>query len=186
MNRKIAAVRRQLNAGLTLVELLTTLTVGSVLLSVGVPSYQAVVENQHIQARTNLLVSHLHLARSESVKRFMRVGLCPSDDGETCADTYDWSNGWIVFVDDNLDKERQTTEPLLTVTDTTEAIKVVTSTGRRRIVYEPDGTVVGGSNATFKLCSKASSNRNRAVIISITGRPRLSKQDASNNPIVCS
>lgn len=186
MNKKIASARRRTTAGLTLVELVTTLAVGTVLLSVGVSSYQAVVDNQHLHTRINQLVSHLHLARSESVKRFERVALCPSSDGETCDDTFDWSNGWLVFVDNNRDKERQSEEQLLKKSEGTEPIEVVTSTGRRSVTYEPDGTVIGGSNATFKLCSEKVSGRNRAVIVSNTGRPRLSDKDADNRPVDCS
>lgn len=186
MKKITAPLCRRVTAGLTLVELMTTLAVGTTLLSIGVPSYQAVVENQHIQALTNELVGHLHLARSESVKRFLRVALCPSNDGESCADTYDWSGGWLVFVDENMDRERQLDELLLNKSDGTQPIKVVTTTGRRRIVYEPDGSVIGGSNATFSICSEAVRGRNRAVIVSITGRPRLSKESTSDDPIDCS
>jgi len=185
-NTSTTATHRRSTAGLTLVELMTTLAVGTILLTVGVPSYQAVIDNQHIHTRTNQLVTHLHLARSASVTRFERVALCPSADGESCDDSFDWSSGWLVFVDNNRDRQRQTDEQILRKSEVIPSVKVVTSTGRRRIVYEPDGTVTGGSNATFKLCSEKVSGRNRAVIISITGRPRLSDKDAENRPADCS
>ena len=44
-NTRTAATRRRSSAGLTLVELMTTLAVGTILLTVGVPSYQAVIDN---------------------------------------------------------------------------------------------------------------------------------------------
>ena len=65
------------------------------------------------------------------------------------------------------------------------AVRILTSTGRRRIIYQPDGTVLGGSNATFRLCGESDERHNRAVIVSLTGRARSSGTDASNQPVRC-
>jgi type IV fimbrial biogenesis protein FimT len=186
MDREIRNPRPRLSAGLTLVELLTTLAVAIVTLTVAVPGYQSLTDNQRVRAATNGLVAHLTLARSEAVKRMARVALCPSRDAASCLDGFDWSDGFIVFVDRNRDRDRQNDEPLVRIAGPAAQLQVMTSTGRRRIVYEPDGTVLGGSNATFRVCSDRSEARNRAVIISITGRPRTSDRDAAGAPVRCS
>lgn len=184
MQRNVAASRHRCG-GLTLVELITTLAVAVIILGVGVPGYRALIDGQRVNTRTNALVAHLQLARSEAVKRGDRVAMCPSPDGTSCADSFDWTDGWLVFVDLNQDRERQDTEPVLRIAEVAAPLQIVTSTGRRRVVYEPDGSVLGGSNATFRVCSPIAAERNRAVIISITGRPRVSDRDADNQPVSC-
>jgi type IV fimbrial biogenesis protein FimT len=46
-------------------------------------------------------VTALNLARSEAVKRSVRVTVCKSADGATCAAGGGYEQGWIVFVDPN-------------------------------------------------------------------------------------
>jgi type IV fimbrial biogenesis protein FimT len=185
MDREIRHTRRPRAAGLTLIELLSTIAAATVVLAVGVPSYQAMVDGQRIHARVNTLVAHLQLARSEAVKRGQRVVLCPGNQSAGCADGHDWSGGWLVFADANRDRDYQDGEALLQLGDGSAPLQLLSSPGRRRVVYQPDGSVLGGSNTTFRLCSAADAGRNRAVIISMTGRPRVSRRDASNRLVSC-
>ena len=84
--------------GFTLLELMVTLTVAGVLLSVGVPSFFDVIRNSRAAANANELVTALTIARSEAIRRGARVSICRSSDGLACGGT--WANGWIVFRDD--------------------------------------------------------------------------------------
>jgi type IV fimbrial biogenesis protein FimT len=171
--------------GFTLIELVALLAVAAVAVSIAVPSYQALIDNHRIQIATHAIVAHLQLARTEAVKSGERVALCPSNEAERCLDGFDWSAGFIVFRDLNHDHDRQSAEPLLRVHGGNRGLRVITSTGRRRVVYEPDGSVTGGSNATFRVCSESTPERNRAVIVSNTGRPRTDRRDAQNRPVEC-
>jgi type IV fimbrial biogenesis protein FimT len=83
-------VRQQ---GFTLIELLVAVTIGALLLSVGVPSYTAFVRNANQVTSTNEMVSSLHFARDLAITRNVRVTMCPSDDGATCADGAVWNEG---------------------------------------------------------------------------------------------
>lgn len=83
--------------GFTLLELMTALTVIGVLLTVGVPAFFDVVRNNRAAANANELVNALSIARSEAIRRGVRVSMCRSSDGLTCTGT--WSNGWIIFTD---------------------------------------------------------------------------------------
>jgi type IV fimbrial biogenesis protein FimT len=102
-------------SGFTLFELLTTIAVLGILLAVGVPSFSSIIRNNRIAAATNDLVTALTFARSEAMKRGDMVTTCPSEDQAACAGSNDWSTGWIVFVDRNLDGARDVDEPLLQV-----------------------------------------------------------------------
>lgn len=101
--------------GLTLLELLTALAVGGVLLALGVPVYRAWIADLEMRDRIEALVVTMGRARSEAIKRQTRVVLCPSDDGRSCANGGRWEGGWIVFADANDDGDRDADEPLIAV-----------------------------------------------------------------------
>ena len=52
--------------GFTFVELLVTISIVAVLLSVGLPSFVTFVSNNQISSATNDLVYSIHMARSEN------------------------------------------------------------------------------------------------------------------------
>lgn len=93
-------------SGVSLVELMTTVSALAVTLTLGVPTFnnlQATV--QRGQATTDL-VSSFALARSEAGRRGVSVTVCASADRLTCdsSQTPNWRNGWIVFTDADMDK----------------------------------------------------------------------------------
>jgi type IV fimbrial biogenesis protein FimT len=90
-------------SGLTLIELMVTLSVAAILLVVAGPSFVSARKDNVRTTYINELVSSLNLARSEAAKSNSTIAICPSSDGEACAgDNYD--SGWIVFRNDNGDQ----------------------------------------------------------------------------------
>jgi len=89
--------------GFTLIELLVTIAIAAILITVAVPGFRSVIQNNRASAQSNELLSAFALARSEAVKRGVRVTACASDDQTDCdgAPNTDWEGGWIVFVDQN-------------------------------------------------------------------------------------
>ncbi|NEX23277.1 prepilin-type N-terminal cleavage/methylation domain-containing protein [Thiorhodococcus mannitoliphagus] len=94
---------RQCQAGVTLIELIMTLAIGAILLSVAVPSFHSIVATNRIAGVTNEFSAALHLARSEAVTRGLRVTVCKSADttvaSPSCSTSANWQDGWLVFVD---------------------------------------------------------------------------------------
>ncbi len=93
-----------LQKGFTLLELIVTLVVAAIVLTVGVPSFQALIRNNRLVTLTNEFIGALHLTRSEAIKRNHRVTLCKSADGVKCADGGGYEQGWMVF-DDHQDQD---------------------------------------------------------------------------------
>lgn len=85
--------------GFTLIELMITLLLAAIILTLGVPNFRNIILNNRAATQSNELVTAMNLARSEAVKRGARVSLCPSTDQATCTGGTDWANGWIVFLD---------------------------------------------------------------------------------------
>lgn len=86
--------------GFNLVELMIAITVLSVLLGIGVPSFTEMIRNNRLVAQANELVTALSFARSESLKRGIRVSACPAN-GAVCSGGTDWNTGILVFTDDS-------------------------------------------------------------------------------------
>ena len=88
--------------GLTLAELMITMAILAILVSLGAIGFRELVLNNRREAYLNDFSSAVALARSESIKRGRRVGLCATDDaGVSCAgNTTDaYHQGWVVFSD---------------------------------------------------------------------------------------
>jgi type IV fimbrial biogenesis protein FimT len=89
--------------GFTLVELITTLAVAGILVTLAVPSFSEVIKNNRLVTQANDFVTALNLARSEAIRRSGRVTLCKSSNQVSCSSGGAWDQGWIVFNDVNGD-----------------------------------------------------------------------------------
>jgi type IV fimbrial biogenesis protein FimT len=85
-------------AGFTLLELLITMAVAVILLTIAIPSFRYVTNANRISAEVNGLVGDLQFARAEAVKEGRYVSVCASSDKQTCSGSTAWESGWIVFV----------------------------------------------------------------------------------------
>lgn len=84
--------------GYTLVELLITLAVVTVLLGLGLPSFQHLLATERGAAAMNQMLGAVSLARSQAVLQRHTVTLCPGD-ATGCLGRHQWHRGALVFVD---------------------------------------------------------------------------------------
>lgn len=92
-------MRRQLQKGFTLVELLVTITIAAILISIAAPAYTSLTNANRLATQANDILSGLMIARSEAIRLNQRVIFCRSDDGTTCSTASGAWLGWLVFVD---------------------------------------------------------------------------------------
>ena len=169
--------------GLTLPELVITLSVMSILTASSIGSLQHFIQENRMAAAVNQFVTALHLARSEAVKHGSRVVLCPSSGGHNCGYSQEWVNGWILFQSD--DREHDVDEQLLqTGSPLSSGIRMSSGNHRKRIVYQPDGTSPG-TNSSFTFCDNRKRAKPRIICLSNTGRPRLTWTQCDGKPIQC-
>ncbi len=172
--------------GFTLFELITTLSISAVVVTIGVPAFSQLLANTRITTTINELLTDIHFARSESINRGQRVAICPSADSSRCLGSRGWQRGWIVFVDENRDRIRNPSEMVLRTHPAIPSQIAIDSGRRARIIYQADGTLVGVLNGTYTLCDLHGSAASKAIIISRIGRPRVSTTRSDGTPLSCS
>jgi len=90
--------------GFTLYELLITVMIVGVVLTLGVPNMLQFNQNGRMTSTANDLHAAFHLARSESGRAKTNITICASANAMTaaanCGGT--WDQGYIVFVDDGV------------------------------------------------------------------------------------
>ncbi len=95
--------QRCAQAGFTLVELMVTVSIAAILLTIGVPSMVDLIRDARLASQSDLLASTLNLARTEAIKQRTNIKVCPSatpssDTSTACdAGAGAWATGWIVI-----------------------------------------------------------------------------------------
>lgn len=171
--------------GLTLLELMINLSIAGITLSLAVPGLGTLIGNNTRSGSINSLVSHIQLARSEAISRAQRTILCPSLDGQTCYDSTTWDQGYILVEDSNNNKAVDPDDRLLRVfQNLDERITIRSTVRRKRILFNALG-MSPGYNLTLSFCDQQQMVEPRAVIVSNTGRPRLSETKGDGSAIDC-
>ena len=107
-------MKKRTQDGFTLYELLITLLIVGVVLTLGIPNLTQFTANSRITGTANDLHAAFLMARSESARAKDNITVCASDAAvlpRDCSGT--WDDGFIVFVDNDFDAVRDGGEPLL-------------------------------------------------------------------------
>lgn len=83
--------------GFNLTELMITLAIVAILLSIGIPSYRYITYSYRMSSEVNSLLGDMMYARSEAIREGQNVTVCVSANGSTCSGNSTWQTGWLVF-----------------------------------------------------------------------------------------
>ena len=169
-------------AGLSLIELMISLLLLVLVLTLGAPSMQALLHGNRMRAEAHRLLGAINLARSEAVLRNRPVSLCPSEISRTgvaqCSGNY--AGGWLVF--SNLDRDRVVDtgvdEVLQAFHPLPAGYRLTNRNGSRQLTdtisYLPDGS--SRMNRTLLICPPRGIDLEpMGVVVNIVGRPRLAR-----------
>lgn len=179
---------RSRQAGFTLSELLVSLTVGALLLGVGIPSYMQFSQDAQQISSANDLISSLHAARDVAVTRNVRVTLCPTKTGADC-DAGSWAAGWLAFIDEDGSGSVGADEDILLAAEDLDDLTVNSTEFSQFLIYRPNGRIMVESirqnMGEFTLCDQRGAEHARVVIIDMSGRPQVSEKAADGSAPTC-
>ena len=163
--------------GFTLVELMIVLALLSLLLSLGLPAFQQLQISTRIQVQVHRLLASIVLTRSEAIKRNLPVVMCATPNGDECSGVF--ADGWMIFVDSDSDRQRDSNEELIRVEAAlpdgyTVTNRAATRNANEQISYRPDGSA--RRNLTLMVCSSQRPDiASWSVVLNLVGRPRLAR-----------
>lgn len=171
-------ISRKKYLGFTLIEMMVTVSVAAILLSIAVPSFTTMIKNARVTSATNEFISALILARSEALKRNDNVSLCSSTDLLTCSQDSDFAKGWIIFQDCNRDGiinagannancVNNSSEQIIKVHEELNSLSMTATNQESFISYRFTGR---SSNTTISVGENGSSRVYSRVRITRTGR----------------
>ena len=175
-NRKIQAIHHSI-LGFTLIELVVTMAVAAILITLAIPSFRVFVQNSRIGTQTNDLISDISLARSEAVKSGATATVCTSTVGLSCNGGGNWSNGRLVWTDTNGNGVLDAGETRRFREQLAGANTLNVDVAADPLTFSSRGAqtgVVGGITITFRLCDDRGATNGRNVTINPLGQTRAS------------
>lgn len=139
--------------GFTIIELMVTIAILGVLLSLAAPSFSTLIENQRAKSAAADLYASLVRARSEAVKRNTSMTLSPK--------SADWKSGWQIM------------DPTsgAAIEDHGE-IRGLSLAGPDSVTYRSSGRISGNTQINFNLSGNHSSSA-RCIYLDLSGRPAI-------------
>jgi type IV fimbrial biogenesis protein FimT len=171
--------------GLTLIELIIGIALASILMVVAVPSYTTILSRLRLTSHSNELSSSLAFARSEALRRGVRVTVCKSASATACATSGTWASGWLVFVDNRhlsgnvagvVDGSGGSADEILRAVPALTGSTVTASTSFADWVgFRPDGVSVGSSGTASGSLTVCHGSQGVAQAVNALGRTQTSK-----------
>lgn len=164
--------------GLTLVEIMITISILTIAITLVVPGMQSLLLQQRIIASLNATSASLQFAKSHSISQMTDVSICPTVDYTGCVT--DWGQAKMIFVDTNGNNQRDATETLLQTLPIVQFGVTLTSSSDVVRFYMSG---LSASPSTLLFCDQSEDNQYaRAIFISLQGRISTSL-DSDNDGI---
>ncbi|HED19245.1 MAG TPA: prepilin-type N-terminal cleavage/methylation domain-containing protein [Gammaproteobacteria bacterium] len=163
--------------GFTLVELMITLAIAAILLTVGIPNFRNFIYNNRLITQANKLVADAALARSTAIKYQRNTQICVSTSYNTvapaCTGGLDWGAGWIVWVDKDRDNLVDAATEVIRVSEPVSGTTTFTSGAQSAFTYNSRGFVDTGD--TLTLCDDRTGETGRNITIQPSGHLNITQ-----------
>lgn len=178
--------------GFTLIELIVAVAVVAIALGLAAPSYQMFVVSSRMSGSVNELQGAIAYARSEAVKKQTTVTMCSSADGAACANTAQWTNGWLIFTDRDNDAVVGAADTIVRVGNPQEGGSSVRLAGFNYgagvIQFNAEGMLRGGNAVAGSIIVCPNDNDvqdAKAVVLYTSGFSRLAvdEDNPANNTV---
>lgn len=168
-------------AAFSLIELMVTLGVFAIALTIAIPSFRTMLMNSRISANTDSFVNALNYARNSALTLSVNVQVCPigAPNSVTCG--ANWNSGWIVAT--------VPTTGVGTLLQSQEAgpNDPQVSGSAAAVTFDPQGLATTQSN--FAVCDTRGSNYARSIQVLPTGNVQAGQTTGvavwNNGAITC-
>jgi len=151
--------------GFTLLELIIVLIISMLLITIGIPGFQTLIQNNRLTAVASSIQNNLMFARNQSVSYLNYVTVCPLESN-VCGSN--WITGIDVFIDSDSDGSYDSGEVLLKSGDKFNNNDTLVFPSNS-ITFTPDGQITG-SAAKFRYCT---GDERVGVSIAYSGRAKI-------------
>jgi len=161
--------------GFTLVEVLVVLSITAIIVGAATPSFMNIVANNRVAVASNELLTTLNLAKGEAVRSGMTTVLCTSQTGSQCNDAANWSDGLILFQDnDNSGNVNNNESVIKVISASDDSLEFAYGTANiNRVNFSANGQINLNGHFCFK--NSYEEENSRAVVITQAGRIRSEK-----------
>jgi len=161
--------------GITLIELCFGLAIVALLVGMAAPGFRSGLRAAAVRSVTFELLAGLQQSRADAILQARPADLCPSDAAGNCLPSHTPSSYWHASVQTDI---RQTgagqSPPVLHALPA----GVVVRASRSPLRFWPDAQ--GASTGTLTICDTQGIAAPRAIVLNLSGRPRLADATAGN------
>jgi len=162
--------------GFTLIELIVTLVVAAILITLAVPNFRDFLLNNRLTTTANEFTAAANLARSEAIKRGRNATVCVSnnsmDAAPTCTGGTDWGLGWLVWVDAD-GSGGMSNDERLRVGDALTGTGLTFTGDVSSFQYDSRGAVA--NTGDIEVCDDRADEVGRQLSVKATGRIELDR-----------
>lgn len=180
--------------GYTLLEMLITLSISAILLSLAVPAFAGVIRQLQSDTMINTLAGHFQLARSTAITQRHPVVFCARASDIACGS--DWSRGALVFADPNNNRKLDGDERLLAFMPATpegSKLSIKAALNKSYLRFMNNG-MLENTAGSLVYCPAAGNDRHaRNLIFTTNGKIRFGedknrdgiRENADGQPLSC-
>lgn len=161
------------HSGFSLLELLTSVGIAALLITIAAPSFARFMANSDMKIQTTALVQSLNIARQTALNQGHIVQVCGLADKASvkCMSrrgrNRSWTDGWMLFTDINENGSFDASDEIVRVYESSGATKIVfNQNGRLR--FFPNGSA---RSAGFYICNE-NAKIDRRIFLLHSGRTR--------------
>lgn len=175
-------------SGFTLIELVVTIAIAALMLTLAIPSFESVINSNRLTAAANETMASLQAARMESIRRNRRTVLCLSPIPDAAAPVCNaaGATGWIVFRDDDRNGSPANADDVVRATSFHQRVRAVASPAfGTQVSFRADGLAYDAAGnplaASIALCIPTGRPAENIRFVNIGGGSRVSAARGNGN-----